>query len=358
MAKKIKVGISVGDLNGIGLEVVLKTLSDKRILDFCSPIIYGAPKVIGFYKKMIGLSDLNFNIINDVDDVMVSSLNLITCWNEEIKLNPGNADKTLGKYAVISIQKAVEDLASNKIDVLVTAPINKHTIQSDEFNFPGHTEFLANYANEENYIMMMISETLKVAVVTGHVPVKEVEGKITKELIVNKLEVMAKSLKRDFGIELPKIAVLGLNPHAGDEGTIGSFDKDIIVPAIKETFSNKSFKAFGPFGADGFFGSKAYQRYDAVLAMYHDQGLVPFKTICFDDGVNFTAGLPIVRTSPDHGVGYDLVGKNIASEQSFRSALYWACDIYRVRNGNKKLEQNRLDAKPGRPTEILDEVDN
>lgn len=339
--RKIRVGISCGDLNGIGMEVVLKTLSDKRMYENMTPVLYASAKALAFHKKALDMQDMHFHIAKSADQIQENALNLVNCWEEEIKLNFGQASPEVGKYAFLALKRAVEDLAGNKIDVLVTAPINKHTIQSKDFNFPGHTEYLANYANEDDYVMFMVSERLKVATVTSHIPLKDVAASLNVNLIYSKLKVLHSTLVQDFGISKPKIAVLGLNPHSGDKGLIGKEDLDIILPAITKA-QNNDILAMGPYGADGFFGSALYTQFDAVLSMYHDQGLIPFKTICFDEGVNYTAGLPIVRTSPDHGVAYEIAGQNIANESSFRHAVYLACDIYKTRKGYRKLTENPL----------------
>ncbi len=338
----MRVGITCGDLNGIGLEVVLKSLSDKRLFENSFvPILYGSAKTVGFHKKAFGLQDLHFNIIKSFDQLQDNIPNLINCWEDEVKITFGQADNTIGKYAFLSLKKAVEDLAANKIDVLVTAPINKHTIQSQDFNFPGHTEYLAHYANEENYLMLMVSETLRIATATTHIPLKEVATKLSQEKIYLGIDLLNKTLMQDFAVAKPKIAVLGLNPHAGDKGLIGKEDQEIIIPAIQRA-KNQGILAMGPYGADGFFGSGLYKNFDAVLSMYHDQGLIPFKTLSFDMGVNYTAGLPIVRTSPAHGVAYEIAGQNMANENSFRQAVYLACDVYKTRKFHKNITANPL----------------
>ncbi len=346
MSDKVRVGISVGDLNGIGIEIILKTFRDARIYDMCTPILYCAPKAVNYNKKVLEIDDIKLNIVKDVTKLRPSCVNVFPAWEDDVRVNFGNPDSTLGKYAFLSLKSAVEDLASRNLDVLVTAPINKHTIQSEEFNFPGHTEFLANYANEDNYLMTMVSDVLKVATITSHIPLKDVEKSLTEELIINKLNTFVASLKTDFGIRLPKIAFLGLNPHSGDNGTLGDYEEKILKPIIKRLADKDGFKVFGPFGADGFFGSREYLKFDGVISMYHDQGLIPFKTISFEEGVNFTAGLSIVRTSPDHGVGYDIAGKGLANEQSFRSAVYTACDIFNTRKREKEFASNPLKIKP------------
>ena len=341
MSEKIKVGISVGDINGIGLEVILKTLSDPKILDYCTPIVYGNTKVASFYRKSLNLNDFSFNVVNQANQANPKRANMINCWEEDVKIEPGVINETGGKYAFLSLDKAVADLISGDTQALVTAPINKHNIQNDNFNFPGHTEFLQYKTNSPDSLMFLIGEDLKVGVVTGHIPVGSIAQSITKDAIVSKLKLMSESLKKDFWLQKPRIAVLGLNPHAGDNGLIGKEELETIIPAIEEAKQNGVF-AFGPYPADGFFANGSHLKFDAVLAMYHDQGLIPFKAIAFHNGVNFTAGLPVVRTSPDHGTGYDIAGKNEASETSFREALYLAINIVKRRNELVELTANPL----------------
>ncbi len=345
---KVKVGISIGDLNGIGCEIILKSLADARILDFMIPVIYASSKVIHFHRKANKIGDLTFQKVEEGKDLKAKQIYIKECWNEDVKLNLGTASHDSGKYAIQSLKAASQDLANRFIDVLVTAPIDKNNVQSPEFNFPGHTEFLAKMANVEDALMFMVSDRLKVAVVTGHVPLKDVVQHLTKEKILSKIEQVNKSLIKDFGIVKPRIAVLGINPHAGDKGTIGEEDGNIVTPAVRSAF-NKGIMAFGPYPADGFFGNGLFKSFDAVLAMYHDQGLTPFKTITFGNGVNYTAGLPIVRTSPDHGTAFDIAGKGEASEQSFRNALFKAIEIHKNRLKYKEMTENPLEPqKAGR----------
>ena len=338
---KLSVGITIGDINGIGPEVIIKTFADNRMHQVCTPVIYGSTKTISFHKKAINNTEFNFTTIRNIGELNHKRTNLINCWEEEIKIDIGQATPTGGKYAFMALQQACKDLAEGNIDVLVTAPIDKKTMQQEGFRFPGHTEYLAQQFNSPDYLMMLVSDRLRVATVTGHIPVKKVSEEITIEKIVSKIKVMNNSLKRDFNIRKPRIAVLGLNPHSGDDGLIGSEEKEIISPAIKAAFDS-GILVYGPFPADGFFGMTKFKSFDGVLAMYHDQGLVPFKSLSFDSGVNFTAGLPIVRTSPDHGTGYDIAGKNIASEDSFRSAIYLACDIFNNRKLYDEVNANPL----------------
>ncbi|POY34753.1 4-hydroxythreonine-4-phosphate dehydrogenase PdxA [Solitalea longa] len=339
--KKIKVGISIGDINGIGIEVILKSLLDNRILEHCIPIVYGSVKITSFHRKALNIQDFSFNIIQSTDQANPKRANLINCWDEEVKIDIGQQTENGGKYAFRSLEAATNDLLEGKLDALVTAPINKHNIQQEGFDFPGHTEYLQQKAGNDESLMFLVSDDLRVGVVTGHIPVKDVAGAITVEKILAKLRLMDKSLRKDFWIEKPKIAVLGLNPHAGDDGLIGDEEINTIIPAIEEARKEKIL-ALGPYPADGFFGKGLHNQFDAVLAMYHDQGLVAFKALSFGTGVNFTAGLPFVRTSPDHGTGYDIAGKNQANETSFRKAIYTAIDVVRKRRETAELLENPL----------------
>ncbi len=340
---KIKVGITLGDMNGIGPETILKALSDNRLFQSMTPVVYGSNRIMNFYKKELGI-DITFQGIQDAEKAVAKKANLISITKDEIKVEPGNVTNAAGQLAFKSLEMAVSDLASNKIDVLVTSPINKKNIQSDKFTFPGHTEYLAKYSNVSEALMLMCTEGLRVGVVTGHLPLKEVGKAISQELILSKLKSMDQTLRMDFSIAKPKIAVLGLNPHAGDDGLLGDEEKETIVPAIQEA-RNQNIFAIGPFPADGFFASKNMYQFDAVLAMYHDQGLIPFKSIAGDQGVNYTAGLPIVRTSPAHGTAYDIAGKGLASANSLRQAIYMAMDIYNERMQNRALTANALQVK-------------
>lgn len=341
MSEKLKIGISIGDVNGIGLEIIIKTLADNRVFDYCTPIVYGHTKIASFHRRTVNIHDLNFNVITHPSQANHKKANMINCWEEDVKLELGVSNEIGGKYALLSLQRATDDLVNGDIDALVTAPINKDNIQSDEFHFPGHTEYLQQRANAAESLMFMVSDTLKVGVVTGHIPITKVAESITAEKILTKLRLMDQSLRQDFWVRKPRIAVLGLNPHAGDNGLIGNEEKYIIMPALEEARSN-DILAMGPYPADGFFANGAYLQFDAVLAMYHDQGLIPFKQIAFEHGVNFTAGLSFVRTSPDHGTAYDIAGKNKASEISFREALFTAIHIIRRRRENEVLNENPL----------------
>jgi 4-hydroxythreonine-4-phosphate dehydrogenase len=341
MSDKIKIGISIGDVNGIGLEEIIKALSENQILDYCTPIVYGHSKVVSYHRKALGMTDLIFNVIANPDAANPKKANLINCWEEDVKIDLGVSNETGGKYALLSLEKATDDLINGRIDALVTAPINKHNIQSDTFKFPGHTEYLQERSGGNDVLMFMISEDLRVGVVTGHIPVGQVAPNISKEKILKKLVMMNDSLKKDFWIEKPKIAVLGLNPHAGDNGLLGKEESEVIIPAVQEAF-DKGVICFGPYPADGFFGNGTYKQFDAVLAMYHDQGLIPFKTIAFGSGVNYTAGLKFVRTSPDHGTGYDIAGQNIADASSFIAAIFAAVHIVKNRKEQEELLRNQL----------------
>lgn len=336
---KIIIGISQGDINGVGLEVILKTLSDHSITEICTPIIFSSQKTIAFYKKLLGLDDLNFHLLKDLNQINHKKVNLYNCYEEEVVIEPGLQTETGGKYAYISLNETVNALLQNKLDVIVTAPINKKNIQRDDFNFIGHTEFLGNKFNGKPLMLLCSENGLRVALVTEHLPIKDVAIKLSNELIQLKIKQLSQSLLTDFGIRKPKIAVLGLNPHAGDNGAIGSEDK-IISDAIKTLDINAL--VYGPYPADGFFGNSLYHQFDAVLAMYHDQGLIPFKTIAFNSGVNYTAGLKIIRTSPDHGTAYDIAGKGIANEQSFKNAIYMAIDVFKARKLNNEINTNPL----------------
>lgn len=347
------IGITIGDFNGVGPEVILKALGNNRLNKICTPIIYGSGKIISKYRQMLDLKDWQFFTIHKPEQANFKQVNLINTSNDQnIELNIGKSTPEAGKVALEALKRVVQDLKTNKIDAVVTAPINKSNIQSEEFQFAGHTEYFAQEFNAKDYLMFMVSEKLKIGVVTGHLPLEKVKKNINKELIMKKIDQINSSLKKDFGIQRPRIAVLGLNPHAGDNGLLGNEEKEIINPAIIES-KKKGVFVFGTFSADGFFGSMMWQQYDAVLAMYHDQGLMPFKMIAFEEGVNFTAGLPIVRTSPDHGTGYDIAGKNVADETSIIQAIYTAIDISQRRKENDSLEANALKKKD---VQIKDEV--
>lgn len=339
--KSVRIGISIGDVNGIGPEVIIKALNDNRILQSCTPIIYGSSKVFSYHKKQLKGLDFHFQSVKTADEAKKRKVNVINLWDEELNFDLGKATEMGGKYAFESLERATQDLASGKIDVLVTAPISKDAMAKSGFKFPGHTEYLADLSGQEEALMLMVSPTLKIGLVTSHVALKDVPGALSQDKILDKLKQFNSSLKRDFGIQRPKIAVFGLNPHAGEQGKMGDEEQQIISPAITKA-NTENILAFGPYPADGFFGSGAMKNFDGVLAMYHDQGLAAFKALAFDEGVNFTAGLPIVRTSPDHGTAFDIVGQNIASGQSMRNALYTAIDVYRNQQLQKEITSNQL----------------
>lgn len=339
---KIIVGISLGDLNGIGVEVILKTFEDNRMLDFCTPVIFGSSKIISFHKKALNNS-IQINEITSIDEINHAKLNLLNIWNEDVEVEIGKASKVSGEYAAKSLEQSVDQLKKNKIDVLLTAPINKETIQSETFCFPGHTEFLEEKLDGKSLMILMTNE-LRIGLITGHIPIAKVAETISPELIKEKVEIMHQSLRQDFGINKPKIAVLGLNPHCGDKGVIGKEEDLIIKPTIDQIKENGKL-VYGPYSADGFFGSKTYEKFDGILAMYHDQGLAPFKALSFGNGVNYTAGLSEIRTSPDHGTGFDIAGKNIADPSSFKAALFTAIDVFKSRKEYKELTKNPLKSK-------------
>jgi len=337
--EKIKVGISIGDLNGIGGEIILKTFEDNRVLEFCTPVIFASIKTVSFLKKHFH-SGINFHGIQNADQITHGKVNVINVWNENVNVQFGEEDQKIGEYAIKSLEAATEALKNGSIDMLVTAPINKHNIQSEHFNFPGHTDYLAKELEGES-LMLMVTETLKVGLLTDHVPVKDVSSNITNELITSKIETIITSLKKDFGIRKPKIAVLGINPHTGDNGVIGEEDDAVLRPTLKEIRENGAL-VYGPYAADSFFGSNNYKNFDAIIAAYHDQGLIPFKTLAFGQGVNFTAGLSKVRTSPDHGTAYEIAGKGVADNGSFKEALFTGMQIFKNRQTFEKLNANVL----------------
>lgn len=355
---RLRVGITHGDFNGVGYEVILKMLDDARILELCTPIIYGSAKIAAFYRKGLELAGSWQPVqINSAADATADAVNIINVIGQEAHITPGEASKEAGEAAFIALERAVEDLKNGNIDVLLTAPINKNSIQSDTFRFPGHTEYLAaSAADGSQPLMILFNENIRVALVTTHLPIAKVPEAITTENIVEKLTLFNKSLTTDFAVVKPRIAVLALNPHAGEDGLLGKEENEIIAPAIEKARQMK-IHAFGPYAADGFFGNGLYTKFDGVLAMYHDQGLAPFKTLAMESGVNFTAGLPFVRTSPDHGTGYDIAGKNRASEESMRAALYAAIDIYRSRQAFNEMTASplpKLYHEKGRDNVVLD----
>lgn len=337
---KIIVGISQGDINGIGLEVILKTLMEPGIADVCTPVLFSSQKTVSYYRKVLGLEEFSFNPMREFAQLNHRKANVFVCYEEEVNIEMGKATDIGGKYAYLSLDRATRALLEGDVHVLVTAPINKSNIRGEHFNFVGHTEYLGDKLGGDPLMLLCSDNGLRVAVATGHVPLREVASILTVEGISKKIVQLHESLVKDFGIRKPKIAVLGLNPHAGDNGAIGNEDKEIILPAIEKTKVNGL--VYGPYAADGFFGNGTYRQFDGVLAMYHDQGLIPFKTLSFNEGVNFTAGLNAVRTSPDHGTAYEIAGKNIANEQSFKRAIYAAVDIYKNRALYADISQNPL----------------
>ncbi len=336
---KIKVGISVGDLNGIGAEVILKTFQNNMMFDFCTPIVYASTKALSYQKKILNLK-IDLHGITHVSHAFPNKLNVLNLWKEPVPIEPGKPTKEIGQYAVDSFLKSVEALKRGEIDVLVTAPFNKETIQGDDFDFPGHTDYLAQEL-EGKPLMFMVTDDLKVGLVTDHVPIKYVASQITEAKITDKIKTMSESLIQDFGIEKPIIAVLGLNPHCGDGGIIGKEEDEVIRPSLQK-LREADYLVYGPYAADSFFGGDQYKKFDAVLAMYHDQGLIPFKTLSFGKGVNYTAGLDHIRTSPDHGTAYEIAGKNIADPGSFREAVFKAIEIFHRRKEFKELSQSPL----------------
>jgi 4-hydroxythreonine-4-phosphate dehydrogenase len=341
-SEKIVVGISIGDLNGIGIEVILKTFQDKRMLEFCTPVLFGSTKAISYHKKQLN-SEVPIHGIQSIKQIAHNKINLLNVWKEELNFDLGNATAISGEYAFKSLEAATKHLNNGAIDVLLTAPINKENIQSDTFNFPGHTEYLQEHLEGES-LMILLSDTLRVGLITGHIPIAKISESINPELIKRKVDIMHESLKKDFAINKPKIAILGLNPHCGDKGVIGKEDDEVIKPTIHEIKETGKL-VFGPYAADGFFGSNTYKQFDGILAMYHDQGLAPFKALSFGNGVNFTAGLSKVRTSPDHGTAFEIAGKNQANPDSFKEALFTALDIFKKRKEYKKLTHNVLEVK-------------
>lgn len=343
MARNIRVGFSHGDINGISYEVLLKALEDERMLELCTPVIFGSVKLMAYFKKLFGLEDLRFNQIKDVADAQDGVVNVINVSQEEFKVELGEATEESGRAAFLALEEGVKALVNKDIDVIVTAPINKNAIHSEEFNFPGHTEYLEERIGEEGdkALMILFDDELRIALVTTHLPLAELPSNITSDKVLDTVRRFNKTLKRDFSLPRPRIAVLGLNPHNGDDGLLGNEEQEQIIPAIK-TANEEGIVCLGPYAADGFFGSGAYRKFDGVVAMYHDQGLAPFKALSGSRGVNFTAGLPFVRTSPDHGTGYDIAGKNIADATSMREAIYKGIDIYRSRMAYDKASANPL----------------
>ena len=342
--KRLRVGITLGDTNGISIEVALKTVSVPEMLELCIPVLYGSSKIVSYHRNACNLPGFQIHHAKSAENIKENDINLVDCINQEIKVELGHPSKQAGIAAFQSLEAAVRDLKAGLIDVLVTGPISKENIQSENFSFPGHTEYLESAVGnvEDKALMILTTETLRVALVTTHLPVAQVPAALTVEGIREKLRLLNNSLKRDFGIDGPRIAVLALNPHAGENGILGTEEKETIIPAMQAALDEDGVQCFGPYAADGFFGARQYRRFDGVLAMYHDQGLAPFKTIAMDEGVNFTAGLPFVRTSPDHGTGYDIAGQGIANESSMRQAIYTAIDVCRNRARYDEERKNPL----------------
>ena len=340
--KPLRIGISCGDLNGIGIETVLKCMEDTRMLQDATIMLYASAHAVSHHRKALGLEEVQFQRVNDARDAVPKKFNVVSVWEEDVNIELGQQSSELAAYAIKSLETAAQDLATGKIDVLVTAPIDKNSMQKAGFAYPGHTEFLQHLAGADSQVLMLlVSDNLRVGTVTGHIPIKDVASAITTDLILAKGRLMHQSLLKDFCIPEPRIAILGLNPHAGDNGTLGSEDKEQIAPAVRQ-LNSIGIQAMGPYSADGFFGNGSYKHFDGVLAMYHDQGLAPFKALSFGTGVNFTAGLPIVRTSPDHGTGMDIAGKGVAEEGSMRNAIWLACDILHNRERYKEINANPL----------------
>lgn len=335
------IGISLGDINGIGPEIIIKTFSDQRITELCTPVIFGSNKVINFYRKSLPDYNLNFNNTRELHKLNPKQVNIYSCWEEEINITPGQLNETGGKYAILSLQAAVQALRENKIHALVTAPFHKKNVQNSEFPYTGHTPFLKQAFGVQDVLMLMVADNMRVGLVTEHIPISEVSNNISKEKIHSKLRILKESLRRDFGIDKPRIAVLGLNPHAGDDGLVGKEEEEIIRPAIIEARKN-DLLVFGPYSADAFFARGHHEKFDAILAMYHDQGLIPFKSLAKGEGINYTAGLAGIRTSPDHGTAMDIAGKNKADESSFREAIFACLDIFNKRMGYTEARRNPL----------------
>ena len=345
MVKPITIGITQGDINGIGYELIIKTLLDARMLEVCTPVVYGSSKVLSYHKKITPHGgEFNYNVIHQAEQAHTRKCNILNITDQELKVDLGEATPVSGQAALDALEMATRDLTANKLAALVTAPINKKCIQSDHFHFSGHTEYFARKTESSDYLMLMVANSLRIGTVTTHCALDQVSKNLSKELILNKIHVLNQSLVQDFACTKPRIAVLALNPHAGEQGMFGNEEQDFIIPAIREAFEQKIY-AFGPFPADGFFASGQYAQYDAILAMYHDQAMIPFKLLSYGEGVNYTAGLPVIRTSPAHGTAYDIVGKGVASTASFRNAIYLACDIYANRHRAQLDEELEIVAK-------------
>jgi 4-hydroxythreonine-4-phosphate dehydrogenase len=339
--KKLRIGITHGDINGIGCEVILKSLNDARMLELFTPVIYSSPKVIAYYRKALSLNNLNTHSVCSAEEAHDERINVVNCLNDEVRVEIGKSTTQGGEAAWASLQAAVSEMKNGLLNALVTAPINKYNIQSEQFRFPGHTEYLQSEFGNGNVLMLMVSDSLRMGILTGHAPLAEVPASVTRDKLMSTLHLINRTMLEDFNINRPRIAVLSLNPHAGDNGLLGREEQITIIPAI-ETAKKEGILAFGPYPSDGFFGSDNYRKFDVVLAMYHDQGMTAFKTLCFENGVNYTAGLPVVRTSPAHGTAYDLAGKGTASPESFRRAIYMACDIATSRKQYHSLKSHAM----------------
>jgi 4-hydroxythreonine-4-phosphate dehydrogenase len=351
----IKVGITHGDINGIGYEVIIKTLMEPHMSEMCTPIIYGSPKVAAYHRKALNIENLSFNHIRNTNEAHPKRINIINCIDDNVRVELGKSTREAGESAFNALDAACMDLEKGLIDVLVTAPINKDNIQSEHFSFPGHTEYLAERFKTNNYLMLMVSETMKMGVVTTHLPLAEVAKNITKEAVLSKLRIIARTMQQDFSINKPRIAVFGLNPHAGDNGLLGNEENEVILPAIIQA-KKEGIIALGPYPADGFFGSEDYRKFDAILAMYHDQGMIPFKLASFERGVNYTAGLPVIRTSPAHGTAYSLAGADQASPESFRQAMFLAVDIFKNRKIYAEISKNPLKSYNVNPNQVDESI--
>lgn len=350
--KKLKIGISIGDMNGVGLEVILKTLSHRKMVDMCVPVIYGSSKVVSYHKNIVDI-DFQFQSTNSCEKLNFNKVNVINCWNENVNITLGQASDDSGKYAYKALETATIDLRNGAIDALVTAPINKAAMKMADFPFPGHTEYLTKELGSQESLMLMVNGNLRIGLVTNHLPISKVAKAVTRDRIMRKLRIMEETLRIDFGIDKPTIAILGLNPHAGDGGVLGEEEEKLIRPIIIQRKKAGSI-VMGPYPADGFFGSSQYRKFDGILAMYHDQGLIPFKALSFGEGVNYTAGLSAIRTSPDHGTAYDIAGRNMANPNSFRSAMYAAIDIARNRANFHEMRANAI-GKKDKPKEVHQE---
>ena len=344
--ENIRVGITHGDINSISYEIIMKTFMDQRILDNITPVIFGSSKTASYHRKALNISNFNLNLVKNADQAVAHHANIVNIIDKEVKIELGKPTPTGGELAYMSLEAAVDALKKGQVDVLVTAPINKNNIQSDQFSFPGHTEYLAERFGEHDDLMLMIGDEIRIGVITGHIPLRQVPEQISEELLLRKIRILHKSLVRDFAIEKPKIALLGLNPHAGDEGLLGKEEKETMIPAINQA-NEENMLTFGPYPADGLFGTTNYRKFDGILAMYHDQGMLPFKALAFNTGVNYTAGLPIIRTSPVHGTAYEIAGKGLASPESFREAVFIACDIYRNRTEYDTLKETAFVSTKG-----------